>query len=70
MEIPVNGVLVEVLDTSFYATTGLAGVCNIQDIPAGMYNIRISKSGYTTQDIENVEILSGLPKTLYITLTN
>ena len=69
-ELPVNGALVEVLGTSFSATTGIGGMCTIQNIPAGMYTVRVSKSGYQTQEIENVEILAGYPQTLYVTLSN
>ncbi|MCD4819946.1 MAG: carboxypeptidase regulatory-like domain-containing protein [Candidatus Cloacimonetes bacterium] len=66
--LPISGVLIEVIGTEFEGITGVAGLCQINDIPAGMYNIRASKSGYTTQDIENVEILSGIPKLIFITL--
>ncbi len=68
--IPVNGALIEIVGTTISGTTGMAGACTIQNIPTGIYSVRVSKSGYQTQVIEHVEILAGIPKTLYITLQN
>jgi hypothetical protein len=69
-EFPINGALIEILDTTFSGSTGIVGMCSIQQIPTGIYTIRISKTGYQTQERENVEILAELPQTLYITLLN
>mgnify|MGYP006276847961 FL=1 len=46
--IPVDGALVEILNTDLSGTTSNQGQCTITNIPAGTYDIRISKSGYVT----------------------
>ncbi len=71
LELPINGALVEILDTQFSATTNLAGTCQIQNIPTGIYSVRVSKSGYQTEVIEHVEIITGVPtQVLNVTLRN
>ena len=70
MELPMNGVTIEILGTSYAGVTGLTGIYTFQNIPTGQYNVRVSKVGYTTQTIENVEILASLPQYIYITLLN
>ncbi len=69
-QIPINGATIEILGTSLTGTTGTLGTYTFQSVPTGNYTVRVSKTGYTTQDIENVEILSGLPQYIYVTLTN
>lgn len=69
-QIPINGAAIEILDTSFTGTTSALGTFTFQSVPTGNYTVRVSKTGYTIQDIENVEILSGLPQYIYVTLTN
>jgi len=61
------GVLVEIVDTEFSSTT-VAGICIFSEIPSGMYTVKASKIGYTTQYIDNVEILADVPQYLDITL--
>jgi len=69
-QIPISDAVIEILGTSLSGTTGFAGFYTFQSVPTGNYTVRVSKQGYTTQDIENVEILSGLPQYIYVTLTN
>ena len=69
-QIPINGAAIEILDTTLSGATGVLGTYTFQSVPTGNYTVRVSKQGYTTQDIENVEILSGLPQYIYVTLTN
>jgi hypothetical protein len=66
--LPLSGVLLEIIGTELSGTTGVAGFCTIQNIPAGMYDVRASKSGFATQIIENVEFISGIPRPLEIVM--
>jgi hypothetical protein len=66
--LPLSGVFIEIIGTDLSGTTGVAGFCSIQNVPAGTYDIRASKAGYVTQVIENVEFLSGIPRPLEIVM--
>lgn len=68
LALPVSGASVVIEGSGVSGSTGPAGVCTLTGIPAGPYSVTISQSGYTSQTIENVEILANLPQYLYITL--
>ena len=63
-----EGVYVEILTTELSATTSMIGTCTIQNIPAGTYTVKFSKTGYVTHNEPDVEIQSGGYKTLNISL--
>ena len=67
-ELPVSGVLIEILDTSFTGETNLLGNHNFQSVPTGVYEVQFSKDKYETQIVENVEVLSGVPVPLRVEL--
>ena len=68
LSIPISGVFVEIIGTDLTGTTGIGGICTIQNIPVGMYDVRFSKTGYVTQIFENTEFLSGIPRPLDVVL--
>lgn len=60
-------VTIEGID-SYYDYTNAEGEFNIKYIPSGTYDITISKIGFTTETVSNVEINAGEPTTIEVTL--
>jgi hypothetical protein len=68
--IPISAALIEIIGTGLSGTTGMGGICTIQNVPVGTYDVQVSKAGYATELIESVEFLSGIPRPLDIVLQN
>jgi hypothetical protein len=56
--LPLNGVLVEILTTSLQGTTDATGSFVINNVPPGTYQARYSLTGYGTVT-RQIEILAG-----------
>jgi hypothetical protein len=50
------------------AMTGTAGAYQISGLPIGVYDVTISKAGFKSVDVKNVELSVGQPRTIDATL--
>lgn len=66
---PVIGANVIIQGTTLGASVGLDGSYYILNIPSGVYILKISAVGYTTNKIENVEVRPGLTTRINVELT-
>lgn len=64
-----NGAQIEILSTSIIKTSDLAGEYRTGTAVAGSYTIRVSKPGYITKTISNVQLTNGVLTSLNILLT-
>jgi hypothetical protein len=56
---PVEGALVQITGTALHGITEEEGVCMIEFIPAGNYDIEISASGFESLTVYNFEIIGN-----------
>jgi uncharacterized membrane protein len=56
---PVEGALVTVADTPFFARTDAAGHYIIDDIPSGTYELYVAKDGFQTRILLGVDVNAG-----------
>jgi len=56
---PIKDAKVTVEGTSFQATTNETGHYIIEDVPAGTYDLKVTKSGYETETISDVTVTAG-----------
>jgi hypothetical protein len=65
---PVVGASVAIMTTKLGANTATSGKFTVKNIPAGIYNIRISAVGYEPVIKSNIMISAGKPTTITIEL--
>ncbi len=56
---PIKDAKVTVEGTSFQTTTNVTGHYIITDVPAGIYDLKVTKSGYETETIPDVTVSAG-----------
>jgi len=65
---PLVGATIVVENTGYGASTDVDGKFVIINIPAGIYNVKISYVGYQTELIKDVKIVAGLTRELNVQL--
>ncbi|KAJ1604384.1 hypothetical protein OJ253_3705 [Cryptosporidium canis] len=66
---PIEGVIVKIIGTDKQANTDALGKYHITQVAASTYDIEHSKIGYITKLVEDIEIQTGITKTLDTALT-
>ncbi len=59
---------IHIIETDDFVLTDTDGLYDFGVLAAGTYNVKVSKVGFVTQTINNVEILTGTTKTLDIVM--